>query len=31
MYVAKEGGRNQVQVTAPGSTSMDAIKALVSR
>ncbi|MFS2003554.1 diguanylate cyclase domain-containing protein [Duganella sp. CT11-25] len=31
MYVAKEGGRNQVQATKTGSASLDAVKALVMR
>jgi len=31
MYVAKESGRNQVQVTKSAGTSLDTVKALVSR
>lgn len=31
MYVAKEGGRNQVQSTRSGSAAMEAVKALVMR
>ena len=31
MYVAKEGGRNQVRATRTGSASLDAVKALVMR
>jgi two-component system cell cycle response regulator len=31
MYVAKEGGRNQVQATQTGNASLDAVKALVMR
>jgi len=31
MYVAKEGGRNQVQATTTGSAAMEAVKALVMR
>ncbi|MGV7209808.1 diguanylate cyclase [Oxalobacteraceae bacterium A2-2] len=31
MYVAKEGGRNQVQATRSGSAALDAVKALVMR
>jgi len=31
MYVAKEGGRNQVQATQTGSAAMEAVKALVMR
>jgi diguanylate cyclase (GGDEF)-like protein/PAS domain S-box-containing protein len=31
MYVAKEGGRNQVQTTKTGSPSLEAVKALVMR
>jgi len=31
MYVAKEGGRNQVQATKNASASLDAVKALVMR
>jgi len=31
MYVAKEGGRNQVQATESCSAAMEAVKALASR
>ncbi|MET0267360.1 MAG: diguanylate cyclase [Duganella sp.] len=31
MYVAKEGGRNQVQTTGTGSVALDAVKALMMR
>jgi two-component system cell cycle response regulator len=31
MYVAKEGGRNQVQATSTGSAALEAVKALVMR
>ncbi|WP_295995792.1 diguanylate cyclase [Rugamonas sp.] len=31
MYVAKEGGRNQVRTSAPGSHAVGAVKALVAR
>ena len=31
MYVAKEGGRNQVQATSTGSTALAAVKALMVR
>jgi diguanylate cyclase (GGDEF)-like protein/PAS domain S-box-containing protein len=31
MYVAKEGGRNQVQATSSGSAAWEAVKALVMR
>ena len=31
MYVAKEGGRNQVRATSTGGAALEAVKALVMR
>ena len=31
MYMAKEGGRNQVRATSTGSAALEAVKALVMR